>query len=320
MLDTNTSAQPSRLQIAAAFAAIYLIWGSTYLFIRFAVETLPPYTMAGTRFFVSGVILYIFSRLRGATPPLRIHWRSTAIVGALLLFGGNGSVSVAEQLVPSGLAALLVSMVPLWMVLLDWLRRGGVRPSRGVVIGLALGFIGLILLVRPGQSADQNQINLVGVAILIFATISWATGSIYSRHAPMPSSPLLTTGMEMLCGGALLFFASVVTGEWTRINLAAVSARSLFSLGYLILFGSFLAFTAYVYLLKVSTPARVSTYAFVNPVVAVFLGWALGGEPLSLTTVFAAAIIVAGVAVITLYQTKPVGVANDIQVSSAPAE
>ena len=300
---------PTRTRILLAFAAIYLIWGSTYLAIRFAIETLPPFLMAGMRFVISGVLLYAWSRARGAARPERSHWKATAIIGGLLLLGGNGGVVWAEQRVASGLAALLVATLPVWMVTMEW-ARGGLRPTAGVIAGLLLGLGGIGLLVGPGEFAGGAGADTVGAIVLVLASISWAAGSIYSREASLPKSPLLTTGMEMLAGGGLLVLAGVVTGELGRLDVAAASAKSWLALLYLIAFGSLIGFTAYIWLLKVSTPARVSTYAYVNPVVAVLLGWAFAGEPLSLRTAMAAGIIIAGVAMISVARGAKQGAAG----------
>lgn len=299
MTADNLSSGPTRSSLIIAFAAVYGIWGSTYLAIRFAIETLPPFLMLATRFTIAGAVIYGWARLRGAPRPAAFHWRAAAVVGGLLLTIANGSVAWSEQSVPSGLAALLIAIVPLWMVVLDWLRPGGVRPGRGVFLGLALGLVGIALLVGPGQLAGNSQVDPIGALALMVASLSWAIGSLYSRSAQLPSSPLLATGMAMLAGGALLSVVGILAGEPVRLALDAVSLRSALSLGYLIVFGSIVAFTAYIWLLRVSTPARVSTYAYVNPVVAVLLGWALAGEPLTLRTLSAAAVIVTAVAIIT---------------------
>jgi drug/metabolite transporter (DMT)-like permease len=290
------------MKIIFAFASVYLIWGSTYLAIRFAVETMPPFLMAGLRFVIAGAAMYLWLRLRGeARPTNLVHWRSAAIVGGLLLLGGNGGVVWAEQTVPSGLTALLIATVPMWMVLIDWVRPKGVRPTRSVVAGLILGFFGLIILIGP-QDLAHGQVSLIGALVLVSASLLWAIGSIYSRHAPLPASPLLGTAMEMLAGGILLLVAGVLTGEWARWDWEHISFNSWVSFIYLILFGSLIGFTAYIWLLRVTTPARAGTYAFVNPVVAVFLGWALASEPITLQTLLAAAIIITGVAVIITRQ------------------
>jgi len=299
MSELHPKSPPSQMRVWAAFAAVYLIWGSTYLAIRFAIETVPPFLMAGARFLLAGVVLYAWMRLRGRSRPTYYHWISAAIVGGLLLLGGNGGVVWAEQRVPSGLTALLITCVPLWMALLNWLRPGGVRPSVAVATGLLAGFGGVTLLVGPGEFAGGAHVDPVGGLVLLLASLSWAAGSLYSRYARFPDSALLATGMEMIAGGALLLLASAATGEWARLDLGAVSLTSLVSFAYLIAFGSLVGFTAYIWLLRVSTPARVSTYAYVNPVVAVFLGWAFAGEPLTPRTLIAAAIIICAVVLIT---------------------
>jgi drug/metabolite transporter (DMT)-like permease len=289
----------SRARLLAAFAAVYLLWGSTYLFIRFAVETLPPFVMAGARFAVAGAILYAWARLRGAPRPGLAESRGAAITGLFLLLGGNGAVVWAEQHVASSVTALLVATVPVWMVLLDWLRPRGVRPRAGVFAGLALGLAGLALLVGRG-ALGSDSVDPVGAAVLVLGSILWATGSLYVRHTARPSSAIVTNAVQMLAGGAALFVVGTAVGELGRLDLGAASTRSLLSLLYLIIAGSLIGFTAYTYLLQVSTPAKVSTYAYVNPVVAVLLGWAFAGEEITARTLFAAAVILAGVAIITV--------------------
>ncbi len=302
-MQVRSRSMPQRWQVFAAFAAVYLIWGSTYLGIRFAIETLPPLLMGGVRFTIAGVLLYAFMRRSGAPAPSLLHWRSAAIIGTLLLFFGNGGVIFAEQMVPSGTAALIVSMVPLWMALLEWWRTR-VRPTAGVAVGLVLGLAGIVFLVGPDGKAGGTMVNPVGIAILVCGSIAWATGSLYSRGAPVPAAALLGTAMEMLVAGALLLVAAAATGEIGQVHPERVSLHSLLALGYLITFGSLVGYSCYIWLLRVSTPARVSTYAFVNPVVAVFLGWALAGEPLTLHTLAAAFVIITAVVLITVYQPR----------------
>jgi drug/metabolite transporter (DMT)-like permease len=289
----------SGTRVVLAFLAVYLIWGSTYLAIRFAIETIPPLLMAAARNLLAGGALYLWAHHRGAVRPTALHWRAAAIVGGLLLLGGNGAVVWAEQHVPSGLTALLVAMVPVWMVLLNWWHQGGTHPGARVFIGLALGFAGMAVLVGPEHLMGADHVDHLGAAVLALGTLSWAIGSLYSRTAPLPPSPLLATAMEMLCGGGMLALAGTGRGEWAAVDLGAVSLRSSLSFAYLVVFGSLVAFTAYVWLLRVTSPARVSTYAFVNPVVAVLLGWALAGEPLAARTMLATVVIVAAVAFIT---------------------
>ncbi|HEY9420222.1 MAG TPA: EamA family transporter [Thermoanaerobaculia bacterium] len=301
MTDKTGALKAPVLHVALALGAVYIIWGSTYLAILFAIETIPPFLMAGARYLTAGAILYIWARAQGAPRPSLLHWRSAAIIGAFLLLMGNGGVVWAEQRIDSGLAALLISTEPLWIVLLVWLQFGRKRPNPRVVAGLVLGFIGLMMLVKPSGSAS---IDLLAATVVILASMSWAWGSLYGQRAPLPSSPLATTGMQMLAGGFFLTIASIATGEPARFVLSEVSLRSWLSLGYLVVFGAIVAFTAYVWLLRVAPPVLVSTYAYVNPVVAVVLGWAFADEPLTTGTLIAAAVILTGVALITTSQGK----------------
>jgi len=295
-----STASPSRVALATAFAIVYVIWGSTFLAILFAIQTLPPFLMASARFLIAGAVLYAWSRVRGAAAPGRAEWRATAVIGLLLLLGGNGLLVWSELRIPSGVAALLVGTVPCFMALIDWLRPGGVRPSGHVVAGLLLGLVGLVWLVGPDALMGGGRVDFIGATAVVVASFAWAVGSIYSRHAVTPASPFLSTAMQMLAGGAALLVLSVALGEPWSFDVHAVSLRSALGLVYLIVLGSIVAFSAYIWLLRVSTPARVSTYAYVNPVVAVFLGWALAGEALTARIGVAAAIIVSGVALITL--------------------
>jgi drug/metabolite transporter (DMT)-like permease len=296
------------LPLLASYAAVYLIWGSTYLFISFADRTLPPFLMAGTRFVIAGALLYVWARLRHAARPSRVQWRSAGIVGLLLLVGGNGGVVFAEQFVPSSLVALLISTVPIWIAILDWTRPAGVRPTLSTGLGLVLGFVGVALLIGLNSGAGSTSggsINPLYGSVVLLAAISWAAGSLYSRTAKMPDRPLLGNGMEMLAGGGILLVLGISTGELGQVHLHNISARSVLALGYLIVFGSLVAFTAYIWLLQHAPVTRVSTYAYVNPVVAVVLGWAFDHEQLTGRTILAAAIIVTGVAVITSFQPRP---------------
>lgn len=300
---TSPSHGTGKLSIAAAFAAIYVIWGSTYLAIKYAVETLPPLMMAGSRFITAGLILYAFVRARGVPRPTTAHWKATAIIGGLLLLGGNGGVVWAEQTVPSSVAALLITSVPIWMVLIDWLRPNGVRPRLSVAAGVVLGFGGVVLLIGSDELAKGQ--TRVGALILVCGSFCWSLGSVWSRSMNLPASPLMVTAMEMLCGGVMLLVAGLAFGEASNISFDRMTLLSVGSLGYLIVFGSLVAFTSYVWLLKVSTPAKVSTYAFVNPVVAVLLGVTIGKEPFGAKTLLATMIILAGVVLITLKQRTP---------------
>jgi drug/metabolite transporter (DMT)-like permease len=287
-----------RSRIILAFAAVYVIWGSTYLAIRFAIETLPPLLMIGSRFLIAGLILYAVVRSRGVPAPSRANWLNASLIGVMLLACGTGVVVWAEERVASGIAALLVSVVPLWMVLIDWLRPRGTKPSAWVMAGVVVGLAGLWILADPLASGVNR--NLFVEAMLMLAALSWAAGSVYSKHAPLPESKFLTTAIEMLAGGTALVLVGLAAGELGHLDPGAVSMRSGLSLLYLIVFGSLVAFSAYVWLLQAVSPALVSTYAFVNPIVAVFLGWAFASEPVTARTAIAAAIIIGGVALITI--------------------
>jgi drug/metabolite transporter (DMT)-like permease len=291
-----------RARLLAAFAAVYVIWGSTYLAIRFAVETMPPLLMAGARFTIAGLILLLWSRLvQRAERPSRSDWRTGLVSGALLLVGGNGAVVWAETRVPSGIAALLVAVVPLWMVLLDWWRPGGRRPGAPVFAGLALGLVGLGLLVGPDAlHGDGGAVDTIGAVVLIAGSLSWAIGSMFTRQAPPATTSINGSGTQMFAGGLCLLIAGTFGGELARLDLAHVAERSVLGLLYLVVFGSLIGFTAYLYLLSHTTAAKAATYAYVNPVVAVLLGWAFAHEPLTMRTVLAAAVILAGVAIITV--------------------
>jgi drug/metabolite transporter (DMT)-like permease len=301
---TTIVPRPSLWRIIMAFAAVYLIWGSTYLAIKYAIETLPPFLMSGGRFLIAGAALTVWSLFRrGAERPEWTHWRSAVVIGALLFLGGNGGVVWAEQFIASGLAALLVATEPLWIVLFGWLRPGGVRPTGKTALGLVVGFAGVWLLIGSGISANNGTDNgtMLGIGVVIAAAFSWASGSLYSLRAPLPESPLLTSGMQMLAGGALLTLAGTFSGEWAFIDASRISAVSVGAFLYLVVFGSIIAFTAYSWLLRVTTPARAATYAYVNPVVAVVLGWALAGELLTARTLLGAGVIVASVVLLSSY-------------------
>lgn len=286
-----------RWKIAAAFFAVYVFWGMTYLAMRVAVEDIPPYLMAGSRFIVAGAVLYAWARRNGGGSPTPEQWRATAMVGGFLLLGGNASVAWAEQRVTSGLAALLIGVMPIWMVSLEWLRNGS-RPSPQVIAGLLLGALGVAMLVLP--RTGENRIDLLGAAVLILAAASWAWGSVISKSSPLPGSPVLATSMEMIAGGLLCLVVAAAAGEFLAFAPAAVSGRAALAWLFLVVFGSLVAFTAYIWLLGATSIAKVGTYAYVNPIVAVFLGWAVLGEPVALWTVFAAMIILLGVALVNI--------------------
>jgi drug/metabolite transporter (DMT)-like permease len=285
----------------AALIAVYIVWGSTYLAIRFTVETIPPFISAGIRFLISGAILFAWRRLSGDPAPKKVEWRSASIVGLLLLLGGNGALVWAEQHIPSGIASVFIATTPLWMVLIDSLRPGGTRANWLTWLGVLVGLFGIFLLANPWQAhtAASPPLNPIGIIVLLVAALSWSIGSLYSRNARLPDSPLLGTGMEMLVGSAGLFAFATLIGEWKQFDLSTISMRSVSGLTYLIIFGSGIGFVAYTWLLRNAPTSIVSTYAYVNPVVAILLGSIIADEPLGTIELISAAIIIASVVLIT---------------------
>jgi drug/metabolite transporter (DMT)-like permease len=286
------------LQILA-FSAVYVIWGSTYLAIRIGVETLPPLLMAGTRFLSAGLILYGVLRLRGVHAPLRRHWLRSGVAGVVMVTLGNGLVSWAEESMQSNVAALLIAAVPLHIALLDWLRPGGQRPAPSMFVGIALGSIGMSFLVVPDPTALTAPSPLAVAAVLL-SGLCWAGGTLYSRYTSQHPHVLMAAAQQMIVGGSVLLLGGAVHGELERLELAAVSGQSALALSYLIVFGSLVAFSAYGWLVVVSTPARLATVAYVNPVIAVILGWLVLGELLTPRAVTGGALIVAAVTIMTM--------------------
>lgn len=286
---------PNPTLTLAAFAAVYFVWGSTFLAVRIGNESFPPLLVAGIRHLTFGLIFCPVLLWRAKTKPTWVEWRTATITGFLLLTVGNGGVCLAEERVPSGIAALLVATVSLWMVLIDWLRPNGNRPGPRVIVGLILGFAGLAMLVGPWELGGSGRIDPIGVAILGVGSFAWACGSIYSKHGHMPNSPLLGASMQGLTGGIILWLLGGLTGEVRAFQPTAVSTHSWIAVTYLVCFGSMIGFSSYMYLLKHSTATRVATYAFVNPVVALFLGWLFLHETISLRTILAGAVILVAV-------------------------
>jgi drug/metabolite transporter (DMT)-like permease len=288
-----------KTKIWIALLALYIVWGSTYLAIRFAVETIPPFLHASLRFLISGAILYAWRRMAGDEAPTFSNWKAAAIVGAALLLGGNGLVAWAEQTVPSGIAALMISTSPFWLVLFEAFRSGGGKPTWQAILGLIVGFGGVFLLIGPAEIlGTTGSFDTFGIILLLLAPIFWSMGSIYARGADMPKSTLLGTGMEMLTGAVALFIVSLFRGEVSGFSFGNVSTQSWLGLIYLITFGSLVGFVSYGYLLHNAPVSLLSTYAYVNPVVAVFLGWLLANEELNARMGIASAIIIGSVILI----------------------
>jgi drug/metabolite transporter (DMT)-like permease len=283
-----------RLRLYVAFFLIYFIWGSTYLAIRYAIETIPPFLMAGTRFTAAGLLMYGVLRIAGQPNPSARQWLQLAVVGTFLFLGGNGFVVWAEQFINSGLAALLVSTLPVWLILLDWLWAGGPRPTGAAMAGIALGILGTLILVDPVQLVGSN-LYLPGAAMVVLASMLWAIGSIYSKKFRQPSSIFMSAACQMIGGGLSLLLTSLLLGETRGFDPAAVSAVSLGGFFYLMVFGSVIAISAYVWLLQNASASSVSTYAFVNPAVAILLGWLIADEEINAHILAGAAVILAGV-------------------------
>lgn len=299
----------TRFKLIVAFAAVYLIWGSTYLGIRFAIDTIPPFIMCGMRFVIGGMMMLVWARVQNGAWPNKVELRNAAIIGTLMMVGGTGAVTWAEQMVPSGLTALMVGTVPLWIVFFDWLSPHGTKPTWLMIVGLLIGTVGVGLLVAPGHFAGADHLDPVGAAVLVLACGSWAFGSIRSRHAVLPKSQTMSIGVQLLVAGGVLLVLSTFSGEWGKLDLAQVTIKSTVALLYLAIIGS-LAFVAYLWLIKAAGPAKAATYAYVNPVVAVLLGTTLGGEPFALRTLWSALIITLAVVVIITAKSRQLGSAS----------
>jgi drug/metabolite transporter (DMT)-like permease len=300
-------AAPTRIRTIIAFAALYLVWGSTYLGIRFAIETIPPFLMAGMRFLLAGTIMYAIAWSQGAVKSSWASWRVSLIVGACLLLGGNGGVTISEQYIDTGLAALIVAIVPIYIVILGWASGTMAKPEPIVWLGLVGGFVGVGILLGPALHvpSSSGRHPATGMLILLVSSFIWSAGSLYSRTAKHAASPFLTAAQQMLCGGLLLLVTGILTGEVRRFHPGSVSMLSLASFVYLVIIGAVIGYTAYIWLLRHCDPAKVATYAYVNPIVAVLLGAAFAGERLSVRVLFAAALIIGSVAVvITVQQLK----------------
>jgi drug/metabolite transporter (DMT)-like permease len=312
--------RPSRVLVILSFAAVYILWGSTYLGIRLAIETLPPFLMAGTRFTLAGAILLTWSRLKGERFVSSLsQWQKALIVGGLLLLFGNGGVTWAERYVATGLVALLVSTEPLWVVILNWILTRK-RPNSKVLLGILIGLAGVTMLVKDGLSLGNGHswLSLIGGGVVIFAAFGWATGSVYSNRHPIDASTSMASGMQMFSGGTLLLIFALAWGDFGRLNLANASWTSIGAFFYLLIFGSLVGFTAYSWLLNNVTPAMATTYAYVNPVVAVFLGWLIAGEPLTRRMLLAAVVIVSSVILITTFSREPGPAIHDSQCPTPP--
>ena len=298
----SPAARRQRTRIILAFAAVYVIWGSTYLFIKYAIESIPPFMLGATRFVVAGGLLYAIAMWRGGAHARGRDLRLALLTGVLMLGMGNGAVVWAEQTVPSGVVALIVSAVPIMIVLIDWIRPRGVRPTVAIIAGLALGLIGMVVLIGPRAIVGEGHVDEIGAAVLLVGSTTWALGSILTRGKSGGASPFVFSALQMLAAGGAMLLTSIAFGEPAGFSLSDVTAKSAWSWLYLALAGSVIGYTAYVFLLGAVSATKASTYAYVNPIIAVVLGWAFANEPIGIRTLVAAAIILAGVALITMKQ------------------
>jgi len=291
----------SNLALIAAFAAIYLIWGSTYLAIKIALESMPPFLMISARFAVAGVLLLLFLLLKGYKIPTLLQWKNSAIMGTLTLAGGVGVVAWAEQWIDSGLAALLVTSVPLYMILLEWLWKKGPRPDSRVITGLVLGLVGMMILINPVELIASMSAGGFAAVVILVSSFSWSYASILGRDLKLPENVFMSTAVQMIMGAVTLLIMGLVSGEASEVNFSAFSLGSWTAWAYLVVFGSIIAFSAYVYLIGRASPGRIATYAYVNPVVAVILGAWLGGEQIGFRVGVAVVVLLAAVVLISGY-------------------
>ncbi len=295
---------PPRVLLVAAFAALYIIWGSTYLAIKIATETMPAWPMIAARHLLGGIVLYTILRLTGTPVPQRKHWRGGVLGGVMLLVMGNGIIAYCAHRIPSGLASMVVATTPIWIVAAASVRPGGRAPTPKEWCGLALGLAGLALLAGPSAIASMRgtagAVDAGAVGLVLLGTISWAVGSVIGREMSKPDNAFMGSALQMLSAGIFLTVTCLATGQWNTVDLAVVSARSWFAFAFLIFFGSLLGFTAYVWLLRVAKTSHVSTYAYVNPIVALLLGASIGHEVITRTMLIAAAITLCGVVLVVM--------------------
>ncbi len=299
-------AVPRKILLISAFAALYLIWGSTYLGILFAIQSIPPFLMAGARFLSAGLIMFAIARTQGPLRSTSAEWKTSLIVGACLLLGGNGGVTFSEKFIESGLASLIVATVPIYITLLGWLFGMTPRPAPIVWLGLAGGFAGVAMLMGPALRFSGSSHSAVGMSILLLSSFIWSAGSLYSRTAKHSASPFLAAAQQMFCGGVLLMLVGLFVGEPKNFHPGNITPLSLGAFAYLVLIGAIVGYTAYFWLLRHCDPAKVATYAYVNPIVAVLLGALFAHETVTLRTLLAAALIIGSVAlIITVQQLRP---------------
>ena len=300
MSTVKTNKPPSKLLVLAAFAALYLIWGSTYLSIRIGIKTIPPFFLVGTRFLVAGAILFLWCLYKGEKIPSLKKFGNVSVGGILMLFMGNGAVSYAEQYLPSGIAAIIVATVPLWFVLLDKGQWKYYFSNKRIIFGFLIGFAGVLLLFSGKGSTDflADKMKLVGFFVLLIGTVAWATGSLYSKYKKVEVTVTMKAAVQMLAAGVASILAGFIGNEQNHMSLSHISSASVLALLYLVFMGSLIGYMSYIWLLSVRPASVVGTYAYVNPVVAVFLGWLIADEQITVQQILALVVILAGVVLV----------------------
>ncbi|MBN8588216.1 MAG: EamA family transporter [Rhodothermia bacterium] len=286
--------------ILAAFFAIYFIWGSTFLAVHVAVMEIPPFVLSGSRYFLSGLLLLLWAFAKGLPRPTTRQVWNAAIVGTLLLAGGNGLLSWSMQRVPSGMASLVVTTGPMWLVLIQWYWKRTGRPTVQTWAGLAIGMVGMVVLIGPDSLYHMPQVRPIDIVVMLVASLFWNFGAVYSTDANMPSNPFMMTGIEMLVGGIAQYVIALFTGDWLRFTPTSVSVGAWGWLVYLVVFGSVIGFTSYAWLIRNVNPVKVATHTFVNPIVAVCLGWLVAGEPFTIYMLVSAVLMVGAVTLLTI--------------------
>src|SRR5213594_1168227 len=313
-------AAPKKIWVIVAFTALYLIWGSTYLGILFAIQSVPPFLMASARFLLAGLIMFAIARTQGPLRSTSAEWRTALIVGACLLLGGNGGVTLSEKFIESGLASLIVATVPIYITLLGWLSGMTPRPTPIVWVGLAGGFLGVAILLGPALRFSGSGRPAIGMSILLLSSFIWSAGSLYSRTVKHAASPFLGAAQQMFCGGLLLMLVGLFAGESKKFHPGNITTLSLGAFAYLVLIGAIVGYTAYFWLLRHCDPAKVATYAYVNPIVAVLLGTFFAGETVTVRTLVAAALIIGSVALIITAQQLGARVEPALSAAMEPAD
>lgn len=298
--ETDTRQNSQRILLLLSFASVYIIWGSTYLAVRFAVTSISPFLLSSFRFLTAGTILLLIAKLTKAEIPSKTEVKNAGIIGILLLVTGNAGVIWAAQYTPSSITALIITIEPVWVVLLLWFKSKHNKPTPVIWLGIALGLVGIVTLIGPSNLEHLKGLNPWAITAIVFSSISWAVGSIYSLQLRMPKSAFMSTGIQMFSASAVMFIVASLLGEWGTFHPASITSTSFIAFMYLVVFGSLIGFTSYGYLVKHASPTAAATHAYVNPVIAVLLGWWIGKEIITSETILAAILIISAVVLIIM--------------------